>query len=927
MDTQLKILKTCFQLRIPDNSAFSGATIHARLIVQVPGAAFCPEQSLARLLSSIIRSHPSSRAQEHVWKGVSLQRIDLSLRGFQGPGLTLSDLGNELLFFLENSCHNSDFFFLLEGLTNSTDFRIRVWKACMDIKPGDAITYGALARMVGSGSPRAVGQALRANPLPLIVPCHRIVRAQGRLGGYCGRYSRRPGHWSDAELIKALLLAHEGNTGFLASLQDQIKIQGQKGIMDNKKTDNLRRSHGDRPYLLGIDTGGTFTDFACLMPDGSWRRWKVLSTPEDPALAILQGLQEILGTFDPARVKLVHGTTVGTNAFLERKGARTCMITTRGFEDVIFIGRQARPKLYDLYVEKPPGLISKDHILGISERILHTGEVLQEMDDNEIENAMEFCRSSNAESVAVCLIHSYANPQHERRLRDALRAAGFRVSVSCDILPEFREFERFSTTVINAYLAPVVGGYISRLAEKLPGMTIFIQQSNGGALPAEAAEERAVSTLLSGPAGGVVAAWNLAQELGMDRIITVDMGGTSTDVSLCCNGLTYTRDYQIQGFPVALPMIDIHTVGAGGGSIAWIDRGGLLKVGPESAGADPGPVCYGRGDRITVTDANLFLGRLVPEGFLGGRMGLDEHRVSPFMEELGARLGLDALETASGIIRLVNINMVQAIRAVSLEKGYDPREFVLFSFGGAAGLHALELAEELEMERVIMPAMAGVFSAQGMAGSSLMFDSSRSVFIQEVQAGSAPEREAAIVYGRLQEVVRELRERQLEKLAALGISAWQCRFQPRIDCRYEGQSFEITVPLTENWKELFFQEHLKRYGYVYQDRPVQVTAARLMILVQQEQDMAGNSPGDAVVPASPLSSFSKGSHCTPETHRKVYLSGREQTVPVYRRIRLGEGILIEGPALILDEFTTILVPDSWSVQPIPGGHLQCSRCA
>jgi N-methylhydantoinase A len=676
-------------------------------------------------------------------------------------------------------------------------------------------------------------------------------------------------------------------------------------------------------YLLGVDTGGTFTDFACLMPDGTWRRWKVLSTPDDPSRAIVQGLHQLLGPFSPDEIEMVHGTTVGTNAFLERKGAQTCLVTTKGFEDVIFIGRQARPSLYDLNVEKPPGIVPEGRILGVKERMLHDGRVLVPLKRAELDRAVSFCQEKGAESVAVCLLHSYANPDHERALKEALEEAGFQVSASCEVIPEFREFERFSTTLINAYLGPVVGGYVDRLQTELSGARIFVQQSNGGALPAEAVSSRAVTTLLSGPAGGVAAAWQLAEAFGIDKIITLDMGGTSTDVSLCSGGLTYTRDYKIEGFPVALPIIDIHTVGAGGGSLAWIDKGGLLKVGPQSAGADPGPICYGKGEAVTVTDANLYLGRLVADGFLGGRMELFPERVGPALDELAGQLQLDPVETAAGIIRLVNLNMVQAIGAVSLERGHDPMDFVLVSFGGAAGLHALELAEELEIGRVIMPAMAGVFSAQGMAGARLAFDSSAAISFRSDRDGESLIRRA------LDRLYRE----QFAYLADFSITPDRCRTEARLDVRYHGQSFEITVPFDgkgTRWQKEFEESHKRLYGHIYSDRALEVTAVRLRIEVEPCHEIPSGHGMDekrAFVDEANAGKASEGLLDTDGFAKTaLYLSGRLRQVPVIPRERLAQGAFFTGPALILDEFTTILVPDGWQVHNL-NGHLSCVRSA
>ncbi|MDH3394217.1 MAG: hydantoinase/oxoprolinase family protein, partial [Desulfobulbaceae bacterium] len=456
---------------------------------------------------------------------------------------------------------------------------------------------------------------------------------------------------------------------------------------------------------LGVDTGGTFTDFILLTPDGI-QTYKTPSTPDDPARAIMAGVRHFFGQL-PEELEVVHGTTVGTNAFLERKGAKTLLVTTHGFEDILFIGRQSRSHLYDLNIERPAVIISPEQCIGVKERLRADGSVQTPMGKSIGKRLRAFCRQQGAESVVICLLHSYANPVHEQLLQKMLAPLDVPITLSSEILPEFREYERLTTTLINGYLAPVVASYIERLAAQLQGTPLSIQQSNGGVLPAEGIAGRAVHTVLSGPAGGVRGAFHIAEEMGIRRIITFDMGGTSTDVSLCDGKPTLTRDYRIDEYPVRVPLLDIHTVGAGGGSLAWKDAGGLLQVGPESGGADPGPVCYGKGEGITVTDANLFLGRLLADRFLGGEMRLDSKRVRRYMEQLGKQLGLDSRATALGIIRIVNAGMAKAVRAVSLERGYDPKEFTLFSFGGASGLHCCELADELGMERIVVPARAG----------------------------------------------------------------------------------------------------------------------------------------------------------------------------------------------------------------------------
>ena len=671
-----------------------------------------------------------------------------------------------------------------------------------------------------------------------------------------------------------------------------------------------RHEPGDAPashapaLRVGVDTGGTFTDIFAVDESGQHLRWKVLSTPDDPARAILQGLSALFPGMDPSTIEMVHGTTVGTNAFLERKGARTVLLATLGLEDVLWIGRQARPRLFDLLASRPPGIVSRRNVLGLKERISWQGKELVGLSPAEISRAKAFCKERNAESVAVCLLHSYANPAHEKALAGALRSDGFLVSASHEVLPEFREFERTSTTVINAYLGPVVGNYVERLRASLPGARLFIQQSNGGCGLAAGVGHRAVHTLLSGPAGGVQAAWKLGQALGMKNLITLDMGGTSTDVSLCPGKLTYTRDYKIQGFPVAIPILDIHTVGAGGGSIAWVDSGGMLRVGPKSAGADPGPACYGRGDRITVTDANLFLQRLHPRFFLAGRMDLYPERVGPRMAELGKKVGLSPVETALGIVRLVNTNMVQALRAVSLERGYDPRDFVLVCFGGAAGLHAAELAEELEMERVLFPAMAGVFSARGMAESDLVFHRSNAFILRRAQECRSELRDAM---ARLCASVRE-------EVARQGLDADALRLEAFLDARYQGQSFELTVPWNEDWVDCFSAEHQRLYGYRLDGRDLETTALRIRATLAR-----GMPVEDA--------GWKVDGHERPLGIRQVpvcFDSGVKDSLVIYRKELEREERSVRGPALILDDFTTMLVPPGWRTRSL-GAHILLER--
>ncbi len=662
------------------------------------------------------------------------------------------------------------------------------------------------------------------------------------------------------------------------------------------------------PVLLGIDTGGTFTDLVFADSRGDIRRWKVLSTPDDPARAIVRGIGELLGDFSPKDLEIVHGTTVGTNAFLERKGARTCLITTKGFEDVIFIGRQNRPALYDLMVEKPPPVLESKNIFGLSERTKFEGQVLKAPSQEELAGAAAFCRKAGAESIAVCLLHSYANPENERITGAFLERKGLSVFLSSDILPEFREFERTSTTVINAYLGPVVGRYVQRLEKALAGSKIFIQQSSGGCRPSAGIGKFAVTTLLSGPAGGVAASLKLGRSLGFQDIITFDMGGTSTDVSLCAGDFTYTREYRIEGFPISLPMIDIHTVGAGGGSIAWIDRGGLMKVGPESAGADPGPVCYGRGERLTVTDANLFLGRLRAQDFLGGRMRLDEKGVRSRMEKFSKRLNLTPEKAALGIIRIVNINMIQAIRTVSLERGFDPRQFVLVSFGGAAGLHCLELARELGITKVLIPAMAGVFSAKGMAAADLVFEGSASVFFTASRDMRSD----------LADAFRKLDSRLEASASGAAHGGSSVKTERFLDVRYKGQSFEITIPFSADWKKKFHTRHQRLYGYHVPGGALEITAIRCRLTMARKQK-AKIFPIPKTKCGTGYSGLLKD---CPKT--QILFEDGLRELPVIYRDKLSEGCKAQGPLLIIDDFTTVLIPEGWETADYCG-HLLAQK--
>ena len=568
-----------------------------------------------------------------------------------------------------------------------------------------------------------------------------------------------------------------------------------------------------RPHMrIGVDTGGTFTDL--VIWDGSrYYTRKVPSTPHDPTEAILEGLRDL----DAEEV--VHGSTVATNALLERKGARTAFLTTEGFEDLLIIGRQNREKLYDLLAPAKQQLVPSELSFGLPERMLYDGSVERDLDPAALAGLTEKLRRLEVESVAVCLLHSYANPIHEKRVGEALQ--GFFVSLSHAVLPEYREYERASTTVVNAYVTPLMARYLESLSEELGATRLRVFQSNAGSISAAAASRGAIHTVLSGPAGGVVGAAAAAKHAGFRRIISFDMGGTSTDVSLYDGKFSYTTESKLGDFPIRIPMLDIHSVGAGGGSIAYLDRAGALRVGPQSAGANPGPVCYGRGEQITVSDANLLLGRIQPDKFLGGRMQLDLDRTRDFMKPFAAQLGVSIEKAAKAIVDVANSNMERAIRVVSVERGHDPRDFALLSFGGAGAQHACELAERLDISTVIVPPHAGVLSAVGMLAADCVRDYSQSVLGKD--AGLAFD---------------ELGSRAAAEFSDEGFS--EVLFERLIDLRYEGQSYEITVP----WEQRAdFQAHHRRlYGYDHPGRKVeQVTARVKAIAILDKIDLAAPS--------------------------------------------------------------------------------------
>jgi N-methylhydantoinase A/oxoprolinase/acetone carboxylase beta subunit len=626
---------------------------------------------------------------------------------------------------------------------------------------------------------------------------------------------------------------------------------------------------------IGVDSGGTFTDFVVLHDDGRLESFKLRSDPAAPAQVILGGVaRSTSGETAGGDAEVVHGSTVATNALLERKGARTAFVTTAGFEDLLAIGRQNRPELYNLTPALPRPLVPAELCFGVKERMLFDGTIEIPLDEAELARLRADVEQAGAEAIAICLLHSYRNDAHERAVLEELRFAGY-VCASCDISPEFREYERASTTVINAYVGPIMDRYLGEI-ERMSPHPIAIMQSNGGLLTAAEARLQPVRTILSGPAGGIVGAMEIARLAGFDRALTFDMGGTSTDVALASGEMRLTTEARIDlgtgGMPVRVPMLDIHTVGAGGGSIARVDAGSSLLVGPESAGASPGPACYGVGLEATVTDAHVVLGRIAPDQLAGGEMRIDPERAKEAVERVGAKLGLSAWHAAAAIIRVANSNMERAIRVVSVERGEDPRAYPLIAFGGCGGLHACEIAEELGIRTVIAPRMAGALSALGMVLANRMRDYS---------AG-------ALAVADIERLFRRLEEQARRDLPGADIRSFA-------DLRYAGQSYELTIPWRqEKTAEGFHELHEKIYGFSDPWRPTQVVTARVR--------------AEAALPRPDLRT-SKTAPAAP-SYRGVWFGNSWRHVFAAPREAIsGE---LRGPALITDYGSTTLVQPGWT---------------
>ncbi len=681
-------------------------------------------------------------------------------------------------------------------------------------------------------------------------------------------------------------------------------------------------------YRLGVDIGGTFTDIALIdEATGQIYTGKVSSTPQDPSGGFMEAVQRLLAKQQIAAqdvAYIVHGTTVATNAIIEGKVAPTGFITTEGFRDMLEIARQIRPTLYDLQFEKPRPLVPRHRCFGVPERLDASGAELTPLDEDALRQVAGKLRDEGVESIAVCFLHAYANPVHERRAGEIIAEVFPEavVSLSAEVAPEFREYLRASTTVINSCIRPVVARYLQRIEDRLAqagiAAELLVMQSSGGVYTFAAARQKPVYMVESGPAAGVIAAAHLGQARGYDQVISFDMGGTTAKAGLIQGGApSVTKDYEVgttaqsgvgatrgAGYPIRTPVIDLVEIGAGGGSIAWVDPGGILRVGPQSAGADPGPVCYGQGGtQPTVTDANLVLGRLNPNYFLGGEIALDPTAAQRAIEQHCAQpLGMDLVEAAHGIVEIANTAMVNALRLVSVQRGYDPRDFALVAFGGAGPAHANRLAALTDIPVAIIPQSPGTASALGLLVTDLKHD----------YATTLIQRLDQVVPQALEQTFRELETQGRETLGREGMTEAAMDFRRQADLRYVGQSHELTLPLTtealgpaqlEQLLEQFHRTHDRAYGFSAPGEDVELVSVRLSAI------------GQIAKPA--LAPLAKATgEATAKGQRPVYFAESEGFVdcPVYDRYALGAGAVVQGPAIVEEIDSTTVVHPQYQVR-------------
>lgn len=645
--------------------------------------------------------------------------------------------------------------------------------------------------------------------------------------------------------------------------------------------------------ILGVDTGGTFTDFLLQQEDGSLRLHKVLSTPHAPEQAIFQGLREM--GLDAGGLRIVHGSTVATNAILEGKGVKTVYITNRGLADVLAIGRQARHELYKLTPVKRPPLLPPEQCLEVDSRLSAQGESLSQLDDDKLHALLMQLETLRPEAVAINLLFSFMNESEEVRIMQAIQQhygnAVF-VSRSSDVLPEYREYERGVTTTLNAMVGPLMQNYLARLQQGADGSHLSVMQSSAGVTSVDHAGRYPVHLLLSGPAGGLLGAQAVTEA---QRLLTFDMGGTSTDVSIINGEIGFTGQGEIAGYPVAVPMVDMHTIGAGGGSIARVDEAGMLLVGPQSAGADPGPACYGKGGgQPTVTDANVVLGRLLPQAFLGGNMRLDKTASERAVQTIADALGCSLRQAAQGIIDVVNDHMVQALRVMSVQRGENPKHYTLVSFGGAGGLHVCALAEALGMQRALVPVHAGVLSALGMLAASQVRERSRSVNMLLNQA----------LDDKLQKYFGELRQKAVDELQQAGCDSNHVQCDLTLDMRYAGQSHTLNVPWRgiRNIESDFHHRHEASYGHRL-DMTIELVNLRVRAMEKR-----------------PPFHLPQISQATPRRQ----LSGHGEVL-VLDRAELKAGDSVSGPALITETSSTTWLQPMWTAQVAANGSLELQK--
>ena len=676
-------------------------------------------------------------------------------------------------------------------------------------------------------------------------------------------------------------------------------------------------------YKLGIDVGGTFTDVFLMSEDtGRLAVHKTSSTPMDPSLAILQSIREILETngIAPFEVSyLAHGTTVATNAIIEQRGGKVGLLTTKGFRDLLEIGRQTRPRLYDLQMDYPPPLVPRDLRMEVPERVLHTGEVLVPLGEQDALYQIRKLKEEKVDSVVICFLYSYLNPSHEAKIRDMVERElpGCHISVSHEVLPEFREYERLSTATINAFLMPIMDSYLQHFSEESRSMGLgvapLVNQCNGGVMSVDTARRLPVRTVLSGPAAGVVGALFIGEAAGCRNLITFDMGGTSTDVCLLHEGsTTISNDRWVGGYPVKIPSVDVNAVGAGGGSIAWLDLDGLMKVGPRSAGASPGPVCYGLGGtEPTVTDANVVLGRLNDRHLLSGRMKIDASASRNALEQLRERLGLGLMETAYGVVRIVTANMVKAIRAVSIERGHDPKEFTLMAFGGAGPLHACGVAHELEIKTVIVPPNPGILCAMGLLVADVRNDYVKTHLLPAEEASSRD----------LERQFEELETKARTWLLEEGFPTEKQVLIRSLDMRYVGQNFELSVdaPLVipdmravDAIRDAFHAAHERYYGHLSRTEPIQIVNFRVTAQGVTEKLRLKGSPQNRPGKSRALL----------ETRETWFDDRKPVLTPIYDRFLLAPGDTIDGPAVVEQMDSTTLIPPGDSCTVDHTGNLR-----